>query len=99
MESTPAHSCDCLPGRPFIASLEGNVYCCNICAAHLAIQGDLLSKVRLRVSSLCCSSAALMLGHSSMPGVCCRASTPGLGRRSYSTPCQTALRAGLKSAS
>jgi len=87
-----------LPGRPFIASLEGNVYCCNICAAHLAIQGDLLSKVRLRVTSQFCCSAALMLSQSSMAGVCYRASTPAQGRRSCSMPCRTALRAGSKSA-
>ena len=45
-------TCAC-SGRPFIASLEGNVYCCNICAAHLAIQGDLLSKARLCISPNC----------------------------------------------
>ena len=38
-----------MTGRPFVASLEGNVYCCSICTAHLALQGDLLSKVRLAV--------------------------------------------------
>ena len=40
-------------GRPFVASLEGNVYCCSICTAHLAMQGDLLSKVTPPVPQHC----------------------------------------------
>jgi len=31
-------------GRPFVEELEGDVYCCGICSAHLALAHDLLSK-------------------------------------------------------
>lgn len=54
-----------MTGRPFVASLEGDVYCCNICAAHLALQGDLLSKVEPRTLTDCV--AVLAYDHADVP--------------------------------